>query len=112
MKPDLAKDVQTVNEREIGCGINKADFSAPGHVHSYVGPSVATNANDTGSVYKEAKEHMESTTPSTAKPTVPNGAAALEEVPDMLIKATQNSITEYLKELWDDINPFKKIPWI
>lgn len=112
MKPDLAKDVQTANTREIGCGINKADFSAPGHVHSYIGPSVATNANDTGSVYKEAKEHMESTTPSTAKPTVPNGAAALEQVPDMLVKATQNSITEYLKELWDDINPFKNIPWI
>ncbi len=112
IKPESATIVQQANTRTIGGGINKADFSCPGHVHSFVGPACNYTKN-TGDVYAQAKEVMQSNQPGTAKQTTPNGCTTLEQVPDMLVKACQTSLVEYAKELWEDINPFDDlIPWI
>jgi hypothetical protein len=80
-------------------------------MHSFIGPA-CQSAKNTGDFLREAKEAIESSTPSKAKPTMPNGVATLEQVPQMIVNACQNSLTEYAKQIWDDINPFGSIPWI
>jgi hypothetical protein len=83
-----------------------ADLSGPGHIHAYSGPAV-NYLSDTGSVFSEAAAMMSSETPYKAKPCTANGASTWSQVPEMLQKATQNSIKEYFKNLWQDINPWR-----
>lgn len=109
--PQAQTIVMSAGTRQPGCGINKSDLTGPGHMHSFIGPA-CQSAKNTGSFLKEAKEAMESETPSKAKPTMPNGVATLEQVPKMIVDACQNSLIEYGKQIWDDINPFGSIPWI
>lgn len=111
IKPETETIVLNGGNRPIGAGVNKSDFVAPGHVHKFVGPSCGYTSN-TGDVYKEAAEAIQSETPGTAKPTTPNGCATLEQVPKMIADAAQNSLIEWAKGIWDDINPFGSIPWI
>lgn len=111
IKPEAETIIMNADQREIGAGINKADFTMPGHQHHYKTPAFQPLKN-TGDTYSEAADAIMSNKPAKAKPTNPNGSSSIDQVPQMLMDATQNSVKEYMKQMWDDINPFKKIPWI
>lgn len=49
---------------------------------------------------------MESGKLAKSKPTNPNGTSSPEQLPQMLLTAAQNSLKEWLKSIWDRINPF------
>lgn len=93
------------NSRPIGCGVKKSDVSGPGHRHSVSGPAV-NYVKDTSAVYKEAKDMMDSDTPSTSKPCVPNGGTSVDVVLKQVEEAAMNEVKSYLGRIWDTINPF------
>lgn len=111
LEPKAEEIIANGGNRVPGCGINKGDLLTPGHTHSFNGPA-CQYIKDTGNVYKEAKDAIQSETPAPSKQMFPDGCTSLEQVPQMLIQATQNSVIEFMKQLWDDINPFKDVTWI
>lgn len=104
--PQASKIVTQGSNRPEASGNNMADFSGSGHVHAYSGPAV-NYLKDTSSVYDEAAKMMSSETPLKSKPMTPNGASDFGQIKKMLSDAAETSIKEYLKELWNDINPWR-----
>lgn len=93
------------DKRTPGIGVNKADVTGPGHIHSFSGPAV-NYVKDTASVFKEAKEMMESKTPTASKPCVPNGGTSIGAVQKQLENVFTNEVKKWLGKVWDYINPF------
>lgn len=106
MHPESETIVANGSERPQGCGLNMPDIIAPGHVHAYKGPAV-NYVNDTSSIYQQAAKMMESNSPHKSKPCLPDGMASLDQFPQMLQEAAVNSLKEYLKNIWEDVNPFR-----
>lgn len=106
MLPETETLVANGSERPHGCGVNMPDLIAPGHVHAYKGPAV-NYLNDTSSIYSEAAKMMESNTPNKAKQCLPDGMASLDQFPQMIQQAAINSLKEYFRGLWEDVNPFR-----
>ena len=108
MSPTIVQNFTNANTRVPGYGKEVDDIIGSGHQHSFVGPSCEYITN-TGEVYAQAKAAIESDTPASAKETVPNGCATLDQVPKMLMNAVQNSLWEYSKERLQALNPFKSL---
>ena len=103
--PQAESIVMAGDKRPLGCGTNMADLSGPGHIHAYSGPAV-NYLDNTGSVFSEAAAMMSSDTPCKSKPCTPNGAASFDQVPNVIVQATKNSLKEYFKNLWKNISPW------
>lgn len=93
------------DKRPPGAGVNMADITGPGHQHTYSGPAV-NYVKDTASVFEEAKDMMESDTPTGAKPCIPNGGTSIDMVAKQMEKAIGNEVKSWMSRMWEYINPF------
>lgn len=104
--PDTLALLTAGDQRPKGGTVQKSDFYGPGHMHKFIGPSCQW-LDDSGKVLEEVKNKFDTLQPISAKASVPNGCASITEVGDMIMNAAQNSVKDWLKNLW--VNHIK--PW-
>ena len=77
------------------CDVKTSDLMGSGHTHEFIGPS-CSYVKDTSAVFEEARQMMESRTPSKAKPTTPGGCTSWEEYANQCKEALTNAGTKFL----------------
>ena len=103
--PETIAIFNQADKRPVGSASKKSDTYGPGHVHSFIGPA-CNYVKNTGDLYSQVKNVMQSGKLANAKATTTNGCSSIDQLPQMMQTAAQNSLKEWLKSFWDRINPF------
>ena len=91
--PDTVEAILAGSTRP--CDEKTSDLMGSGHDHEFFGPS-CSYANTTSDVYSEAKDMMDSLTPTKAKPTIPNGCSSWQDFINQCKEAATNATTNFV----------------
>ena len=108
LQPGSAAIATQGSNRPIGSGIKKPDVKGPAHQHSFKGPA-CKYTDDTAGIFEKAKKLTESNEPANAESAVPNGLESLEMFSDQVKQLAENEAKQWLKDMWDWINPFSNV---